>query len=310
MTGTAVSNEAGVATTRTVGDADMPTAGIVGSLREILSDLVRYRELLMELTRRDITIRYKQAVMGFGWAIFMPILIVLSGFLVRFAMSQMSGRPVGAEQLAGIALKGVAWSFFVGTVSFATTTLTSNSNLVSKVYFPREVLPLSALLAQTFDTTIGLTALVFVLPFLGVTLHPNLLWAPLLLALLFLITAAATLFLSCANLFFRDVKYIVQVLLTFGIFFTPVFYEPAMMGPIGSKLVLLNPIAPILEGLRMSVVENHNLITPLARTTAAGHSVIVWTPLGLLYSATVATLGLIASALIFHRSESAFAENV
>ena len=310
MTGTAVTKEGTSATTRTIGDADMPAAGVGASLREIVGDLIRYRELLMELTRRDITIRYKQAVMGFGWAIFMPILIVLSGFLVRFAMSQMSGRPVGSEQLAGIALKGVAWSFFVGTISFATTTLTSNSNLVSKVYFPREVLPLSALLAQTFDTAIGLVALLFVLPFLGVELHANLLWAPLLLALLFLITAAATLFLSCANLFFRDVKYIVQVLLTFGIFFTPVFYEPAMMGPIGSKLVLLNPVAPILEGLRMSVVENHNLLTPLLRLNARGAEVVVWTPWGLLYSATVAILGLIASALIFHRSESAFAENV
>jgi ABC-type polysaccharide/polyol phosphate export permease len=310
VTGTAVNKEAISTTTRTIGDADMPAAGIPAALREIVTDLVRYRELLMELTRRDITIRYKQAVMGFGWAIFMPILIVLSGFLVRYAMSQMSGRPVGAGQLAGIAMKGVAWSFFVGTVSFATTTLTSNSNLVSKVYFPREVLPLSALLAQTFDTTIGLIALVFVLPFLGVVFHVNLLWAPLLLVMLFMITAAATLFLSCANLFFRDVKYIVQVLLTFGIFFTPVFYEPAMMGPIGSKLVLVNPIAPILEGLRMSVVEGHNLLSPIVRTAASGAEVVVWTPWGLVYSAAWAVLGLLIAALIFHRSEPAFAENV
>ena len=310
MTGTAINGERMSPTTRTIGDADAPTATVAASLREIISDLIRYRELLMELTRRDITIRYKQAVMGFGWAVFMPILIVVSGFLVRYAMSQMSGRPVGEGQLAGIALKGVAWSFFVGTVSFATTTLTSNSNLVSKVYFPREVLPLSALLAQTFDTTIGLVALFFVLPFLGVVLHVNLLWAPALLLLLFMITAAATLFLSCANLFFRDVKYIVQVLLTFGIFFTPVFYEPAMMGRLGSKLVLLNPIAPILEGLRMSVVEGHNLLTPVMHTTAAGAEVVAWTPWGLLYSATWAILGLLVSALIFHRSESAFAENV
>ena len=140
----------------TVGDASLPHPGPLASLREIIADLVRYRELLFELTRRDIRIRYKQAVMGFGWALFMPILIVLSGCLVRVAMSQVSGRPVDGAQIAGIAIKGVAWSFFVGTISFATATLTSNANLVSKIYFPREVLPLSALLAQTFDTGIGL----------------------------------------------------------------------------------------------------------------------------------------------------------
>lgn len=278
--------------------------------REIVGDILTYRELLLELARRDIRIRYKQAVMGFGWAIFMPILIVLSGVLVRFAMGQVSGSEVGTRDIAGIAVKGIGWAFFVGTVTFATTTLTSNHNLIAKVYFPREVLPLSALLAQTFDTAIGLAALLVLLPFLGVTLHWALLWAPLLLVLLFLFTAAATLFLSCANLFFRDVKYIVQVLLTFGIFFTPVFYEPAMMGARGASLMQLNPLTPILEGLRLSIVQGHNLLEPLLVMTPRGVEVLAWNPLGLLYSAAWGTLGLAGAARLFHRLEPAFAENV
>lgn len=294
----------------TIGDASVPPPGPIAALREIVADLIRHRELLFELTRRDIRIRYKQAVMGFGWALFMPILIVLSGCLVRVAMSQVSGRPVDGAQVAAIAIKGVAWSFFVGTISFATSTLTSNANLVSKIYFPREVLPLSALLAQVFDTVIGLAALVFLLPFLGVTLQVQLLWVPLLLLLLLTLTAGATLFLSCANLFFRDVKYIVQVLLTFGIFFTPVFFEPAMMGRKGAALLGLNPVSPLLEGLRLSVVAGHNLLVPIVTTTRTGVAFNAWSPWGLAYSAAWAIVGLIVSALIFHRSESAFAENV
>jgi ABC-type polysaccharide/polyol phosphate export permease len=282
----------------------------VGTFREIIDDLRTYRELLLELARRDIRIRYKQAVMGFGWAIFMPILIVLSGVLVRVAMGQMSGSGVATGDIAGIAVKGIAWAFFVGTITFATTTLTTNHNLISKVYFPREVLPLSALLAQCFDTAIGLVALAVLLPFLGVSLQWTLLWAPLLLLMLFLVTAAATLFLSCANLFFRDVKYIVQVLLTFGIFFTPVYYEPAMMGPKGAVYMQLNPLTPILEGLRLSVVEGHNLLLPLTETTREGVQAVAWNPWMLLYSAGWAILGLLAASLLFHRSEPAFAENV
>lgn len=290
--------------------ADAARPSIREAYREILRDLVTYRELMYEFTRRDIRIRYKQAIMGFGWAIFMPILIVASGVLVRFAMGQVSNSSVGSADIAGIAVKGIAWAFFVGTITFATGTLTLNHNLISKVYFPREVLPLSALLAQSFDTAIGLTALLVLLPFLGVTPHWSMLWVPLLLGLLFLLTAAATLFLSCANLFFRDVKYIVQVLLTFGIFFTPVFYEPAMMGPKGAVYMQLNPLTPLLEGLRLSVVEGHNLLQPLTTVTRAGPVALAWNPWMLAYSAGWAVLGLLGASLLFHRSEPAFAENV
>lgn len=284
--------------------------GLGASFREIVRDLRTYRELMLEFTRRDIRIRYKQAVMGFGWAIFMPILIVASGALIRVAMGEVSGANTGTADVAGIAIKGIGWAFFVGAVTFGTTTLTANHNLIAKVYFPREVLPLSAVLAQSFDTLIGLAALVVLLPILGVTLHWSLLWVPLLLALLVVITTGAVLFLSCANLFFRDVKYIVQVLLTFGIFFTPVFYEPAMIGARGARVMQFNPLTSILEGLRLSVVQGHNLLEPLTAVTRQGVEVVAWSPWYLAYAAAWGVLGVLGAALLFHRSEPAFAENV
>lgn len=279
-----------------------------GGLVEAVRELWQFRELLGAFTSRNIRIRYKQAVMGFGWAVFMPILIVLSGALIRYVMARMAGGRVAGADIAAIALKGVAWAFFVGSINSAVTIISSSYNLVTKIYFPRAVMPLSAALAQGFDTVIGFAALAIALPFLGVTAHWSLLWVPLLLLLLAAITAAATLFLSCANVFFRDVKYIVQVLLTFGIFFTPVFYEPAMMGIRGARFMALNPLTPILEGLRLSVVTGHNLAVPLTTMTAGGQPIVAWSPLWLWYGAAWAVGGLVLSTIIFQRGQSAFAE--
>ncbi len=280
-------------------------------LVEAARELVQSRGLLYELTLRDVRIRYKQAVMGFGWALFMPVLIVLAGCLVRLALMHGAGGTVDRDEIAGLAVKSLPWAFVVGSIGFATPSLTNNMNLVSKVYFPREVLPLASLLAQSFDSTVGVAVLMVVLLVLGTIHLAALVWVPVLALLLFVLTAAACLFLSCANLFFRDVKYIVQVMVTFGIFFTPVLFEPSMLGPKWARLIMLNPLAPLLEGLRLSVVRGHDLLLPL--TTPATHAagvVVEWNPWWLVYAALWATGGLLVSALLFHRSESIFAEYV
>ena len=288
-----------------------PIAAAVQDLAQLVRDLRRSRELLYQLTRRDITIRYKQAVMGFGWALFMPLLIVFSGLVVQLALANFAGRPVSGAGVGGMAVKAVPWAFFVGAIGFATNSLVQNISLVTKVAFPRAVLPLSAVGAQLFDSSIAMAALAVLLPLLGgVVASPALLWVPLLLTLLITFTVACALFLSCANLFFRDVKYIVQVLLTFGIFFTPVFFEPAMFGARGAAIAMLNPMSPILEGLRLSVTKGHNLVDPLVTTLANGTPVTVWSPWYLVYALGVAIIGLPAAALLFQRMQYAFAEYI
>ena len=268
-----------------------------------------HRELLEQLTRRDIKLRYKQAAMGVAWAVFMPCLIVLSGLIIRFAMAQISGQSLKQVDIANIAIKGVGWAFFVGALGFATASLVGNSNLVTKIYFPREVLPLSSVGAQAFDTSIGLLTLVVILPFLGVRLHASLAWVPLLLLLLVLFTTGVSLFLSCANLFFRDVKYIVQVVLMFGIFFTPIFFEPSMLGPRGAHLAMLNPLTGILEGLRLAVVDGRNLLYPVS-VVVKGVERSVWEPWELVYSAVCSVVAVLGAALMFRRLQHLFAEYV
>ncbi len=278
-------------------------------LREAITDVFGYRGLLYQLALRDIKVRYKQAAMGFGWAIFLPAVIVLAGLVVRYAMAMLSGTELETQSIAWMAVKAVPWAFFMGAINFSVASLTGNLTLVTKVYFPREVLPLSAVLAQSWDSMIGTLAVFAVLPFMGVWPNLQWLWLLALVPLLITFTAGVALFLSCANLFFRDVKYIVQVLLTFGIFFTPVFFEPAMFGEFGGRLMMLNPIAPLLEGFRLAIVEGHNLAFPLMETVAGGEATLLaWSPWYLAYSGLWAVGGLVVATVMFHRLAFLFAE--
>lgn len=286
------------------------TRRLMPILREMVQELVQYRELLWQMVLRDIRIRYKQAVMGFGWALLMPLLIVGAGCLVKIALARASGDGVDLPRVAGMSVKALGWAFFAGALGFAANSLVSNMTLVTKVYFPRELFPLSAVLTQLFDTLVGGVFLtVLLVLFANIGPGWNLLWVLFLVIILVGQTAAAALLFSCANVFFRDIKYIVQVLLTFGIFFTPVFYEPELFGPTGAQLMMLNPLSPILEGLRLAIVEQHSLLHPLVAEMNGSH-LWIWHPGYLVYAVVVAVVGFILSWWIFHRSEFIFAEYI
>jgi len=261
-------------------------------MKEMINELIEYRHLLFMLTWRDIKIKYKQSIMGFMWAVFMPMIIVAAGILVKKAFSMLSGNPMDLAQLASVSVKAIPWAFFVSSIRFATNSLTGNMNLVTKIYFPREVFPLSAVLSNLFDFGVAAAVLIVILAIAGIGASIYLLWLPALLILLISLAAGMGMLLACANLFFRDVKYIVEVILTFGIFFTPVFYEASMFGK-WAPVLLLNPVGAILESINDVVV--------LHRAPDA-----FW--LG--YSAVWAIGGLLVAWNIFHRAEFAFAENI
>ncbi|GAB4137083.1 MAG: hypothetical protein Kow0040_23470 [Thermogutta sp.] len=279
--------------------------------REMIRELLDFRELLWRMVWRDIRIRYKQAVMGLGWALLMPLMIVAAGYLVKLALAYAGGSSVDLPRVAGMSVKALGWAFFAGALGFAANSLTGNMQLVTKVYFPREVFPLSAVLTQAVDLLLGAAFLAVLLTaFAGLSWSWNMLWAPPLLLVLVLLTAAASMILSCGNVFFRDVKYIVQVILTFGIFFTPVFYEPEVFGPHGALIMMLNPLSPVLEGLRLAVIEGHNLLQPLNLTDRTGAVIAVWRPWYPAYSSLWAVLGFLGAWRLFHKLEFLFAEYI
>ena len=260
--------------------------------KRFLGEMTQYRDLLVMLTWRDLKIRYKQSVMGLLWAILMPILIIGSGLLVMVAFSTISGRPINKADVLSIAVKSVPWAFFVAAIRFATNSLVANKELVTKIYFPRAVLPISSVFAALFDFLVAASVVAVICGLARIGTSTHLLWVPVLLVLLVMLTMGLCLFLSCANLFFRDVKYLVEIGLTYGIFFTPIFYSASKLGRWGTFL-LLNPLAVVLESINRVVV--------LHQAPDLG-----W--LG--YAGAWAILGSLLAYKIFQKAESAFAENI
>lgn len=255
-------------------------------------ELMQHRELLYMIAWREIKVRYKQSVMGFLWAILIPMVIVAAGMLVRYAFAVISGQPLALGDLAGVAVKAIPWAFFVSTVRFASNSLVANTNLITKIYMPREVFPLASVLSGLLDFGVASATLIVILGVARIGVSVHLLWLPLLVVILVLLTVALALLLSAASLFFRDVKYLVEVLLTFGIFFTPVFYDVGMFGRWAS-LLLLNPLAPVLEGFAAVVVRHASPALP-------------W----LAYALALGLVGSVLGITFFKRLEPFFAESV
>jgi ABC-type polysaccharide/polyol phosphate export permease len=207
-------------------------------------------------------------------------------------MSVFSGKPMEMSELLSVTVKALPYSFFVGSIRFATNSLVGNRNLVTKIYFPREVFPIAAVMANVFDFAIASTLFIFIFIITGFRIDIYALWIPWLTLMLILLATGFGMLLSCANLFYRDVKYIVEAILTFAIFFTPVFYEASLFGK-WSTLLLLNPLGAILE--------NINNVVVFRRPPD-----MVW-----LGYATICSIGgFMIGWRIFHKLEYAFAENI
>lgn len=257
-----------------------------------IQELRRHRELLYMLAWKDIQVKYKQSIMGILWAILMPLLIVSAGVLVKYAISIASGKQFDSRQVATVSVKSIPWAFFVASVRFSSNSLIANRNLVTKIYFPKELLPFASILSQLVDFVVAAAALSVILGLAGVGVSPQLLWLPLLALLIVMLVTGLGTMLSAAALFFRDVKYIVELLLTFAIFFTPVFFEVEMFSGFEVYL-LLNPVAPILEGVDRVVVHQKS-------------PDVYW----LLYSGIFASLLLVVAYSLFKRAEPKFAESI
>ncbi|HET9986333.1 MAG TPA: ABC transporter permease [Longimicrobiales bacterium] len=263
-----------------------------GELLRSLRELVRRRDLLFVVAWREIKVKYKQSVMGFAWAVLMPALIVMAGVLVKYAFASISGSRLRTDDVVSVAVRSVPWAFFVASIRFASTSLISNSNLVTKIYMPRMIFPVASVLSQLADLGVATVVLALLLVVAGVGVGAQILWVPVLLVPLVLLVAGLGIFLSAAGLFFRDVKYIVEVIITFAIFFTPVFYDVSMFGA-WAGVLMLNPVAPILEGIAAAVLSK-----PMPSAGWLG------------YSAGVAVVGLVAAVAFFKRVEPYFAESV
>ena len=232
-------------------------------LAEIVSEQWEFRELLVRMTARDLLLRYKQTVMGFGWAVFMPLVntAIFSVIFTRVAVIDVGG-PYPVYAFCGL----VAWNFFSSALRFSVTSLTSNPSLVTKVYFPREIFPFSAVLVALVDFAVSRTG-----PRRGDALLPgqHRLADPAAAgghgrtADLHRGGGAAS--SRWANLFYRDVKYLFEIVIAFWMFATSVVYPIGRVGGRLGALLALNPMTHLIDAFRAVLLDRPRARCPLLR---------------------------------------------
>lgn len=229
-------------------------------MKKIVSDLWIYRELLVALTLREIKVRYKQTYLGAAWAILQPAALTIIFTLIFGLILKVSSGPVPYPIFAYSAL--LPWTFFSTAVTFGSLSVVNNSGLVTKVYFPREILPLSAIGAAFFDFIMA--SIVIIPLFVIFKIMPTILIVYLfvLIPSLLIFTAGVVMFLSAINVLFRDVKFVIPLLLQVWFYLTPIIYSQNQIPEKYQIYFLLNPLTSQIESFRKILVLNEapNLI--------------------------------------------------
>lgn len=217
-----------------------------------LGELWRYRDLLYFLTRREVAIRYKQTVLGSAWAILQPLLsmVVFTVFLGRLAKVPSDGIPYPVFSYLGL----LPWTLFSGALTRASQSLVGNANLLSKVYFPRVLIPLAATLSALVDFAIAALVLLGLMAWYHIAPAPSSLLVVPLVALIALAATGVGLWLAALNVQYRDVQHAVPFLVQIWMFATPVVF-PASLIPARYRLLFaLNPMTGVIEAFRSSVL--------------------------------------------------------
>ena len=213
-----------------------------------LRELWAYRELLWVLVGRDVRVRYKQTVLGAAWAILRPVLAMAVFTVVfgRLAKMPSEGAPYPVFVLAGL----VPWTFFSTAATGAAESLVGSQGMISKVYFPRLLVPLSTLGVALVDALVGLAVLAGMAAWYRLPFGLSLLWLPAALLLLLLATLAVGTLLSALVASFRDFRHVAPFLLQLWLYATPVVYPASLFPPRWRWLLYLNPVAGPVEGFR------------------------------------------------------------
>jgi len=260
------------------------------SLAETVREVWAYRELLVFLAWRDITIRYRQTLLGASWALLQPLatMAVFAFLFGRVVKVPTNGLPVPLFYLSAL----LPWIYFSTTVTTAGNSLLANSELIKKVYFPRIILPASGALIGLMDFAVGGVVLVAMIGYYDLLSWRLLLWIPLT-ALLWLFGAGVAAFLAAVSVRYRDVKYAIPFLIQIWLFVTPVIYPMTAVPPRFAVLLSINPLSGIIEAFRATT-------TPSA--------LVDWPQLGV--SALLTAVTLAVSFAYFRRAEGYFTDVV
>ncbi len=260
--------------------------------RHYWQDMFRYRELFVFLAWRDLLVRYKQTAIGVAWAVLRPVLAMIVFSLV---FGKLAGLPSEGDAPYPVMVFAamLPWQFFASGLSDASNSLTNNAPMVSKIWFPRMLLPASSILVDAADMILSLAVLALLMLIYGFA--PT--WRMLLLPILVLPAAVTTLgagLLFCAlNVTYRDFRYIVPFIIQLGMYISPVGFSSSVVPQTWRALYYLNPVAGVIDGFRWAILGTALPYTP-----------------GLIISAAVALVLLGVGLRIFRRMEATFADTI
>ena len=256
-----------------------------------LREVWEYRELLYFLAWRDIKVRYKQTVLGAAWAIIQPFftMVVFSLFFGKLAKMPSDGIPYPLFSYAAL----VPWAFFANGLNQSSNSLVGSANLITKVYFPRMVIPVSSIFSGVLDFILAFIVLLGMMVLYGMFPTSNIIWLPFLLLLAFVAALGVGMWFSALNVQFRDVRYTLPFLTQFWLFATPVAYPSSLLSEPWRTIYGINPMVGVVEGFRWAL---------LGTDTAPGPIIIV--------SSLTALVVLIGGTFYFRCMEKSFADVV
>lgn len=258
--------------------------------RHYWSDLWRYRELFFFLAWRDILVRYKQTVIGIAWALIRPLLTMLVFTLVFGKLAKLPSDGVPYPILVFAAL--LPWQFFANAFSEAGNSLISNANMISKVYFPRLVIPTSAVIVSFVDFLISGVILAGLMAWYGFVPDWRILTLPLFIGLAFAAAMGAGLWIAALNVKYRDFRYIVPFVVQFGLYISPVGFSSNIVPEQWRLLFSINPMVGVIDGFRWAIL--------------GGNTQLYWP--GFILSLLLVLFILATGVIYFRKTEKTFAD--
>ena len=255
-----------------------------------LRGLWAYRELLYFLTWRDVKVRYKQTLLGAAWAIIQPLftMIIFSLLFGRLAGIKSDNIPYPIFAYAGL----LPWTFFSNAVTASGNSLVGSSNLITKIYFPRIIIPSAAVAAGLVDFALSFLVLIPLMFYYGISITPNLLFLPLMVVLITFLALAIGMWTSALNVKYRDIRYALPFVIQLWMFASPIIYPASMLRGKLKIVLTLNPLTGIIENFRSALVGRQMNWSSLAISAAITLVLFVW------------------SAYAFKRMEKTFADLV
>ncbi len=254
-----------------------------------LAQLLTHRELLFNWVLREIKVRYKQSLLGAAWAILQPLsmTVIFTVVFTLFVKIPTNGIPYPIFSYCAL----LPWTFFSNALSFATPSLVNNMNLVTKIYFPREIFPFASIMASFFDFLVASVIFLAMMIYYGVSPRPIFLLLPLVFFVQLALTGGIALFASAINVFYRDIRFLIPLGLQLWMYASPVIYPVSAVPEKLLPLYMLNPMAPIIDSYRRIILQGR---------------MPDWHYLGL--AALISVLLLLAGYAWFKRVEMEFAD--